>query len=193
MKCFILPATRFRRRICFIMVSLVTLSFINLLLCTWKDTYWQDEEFELYQLKVTYLWKRRNFTHKLFTSAASQPKTTQEILHHSSLQKWTKRATPKPTTPSLAIRHSTVWKKREKSSSPVYHTRLRKQARTQSVKEEKQFIVKTQTVPAQKGMNGKVRKLFLKATFKKPRPNGERLKAYRQVASLFSFQYSVIQ
>ena len=155
MKYFSLPTNRFRRRVCLIMVSMVILTFINLLLCTWKDIYWQEEDLEL---KITYLWKRRKFTPTLSTKTALQSKVTQQTLHYSSLQSWTKQKTPKPTT--RTIPHSTVPAQKEKSSNAAYHTRLRKQSHTPSIKESNEVIARTQTVPEKNQLERKVRKLI---------------------------------
>ncbi|XP_078350105.1 uncharacterized protein LOC144634923 [Oculina patagonica] len=152
MKCFSLPTTRFRRRICLILVPVVILTFINLLLCTWKVISWEDEEFEFNIVELTHLGKRRTYKHILFTKAVLQPKATQETLHRPSLQRWTNQETPKPTTPR-ATPQSTAWARMEKSSSPVYNTRLRKQVRTPSIEEVERVTLKIQTVPAQKGVN----------------------------------------
>lgn len=155
MKCFSLHTTRFRRRICLILFLVVILTFINLLLCTWKDISWEDEEFEFNIVELTHLGKRRTYKHT--------PKATQEILNRPSLQRWANQKTPRPTTPR-AIPHGTAWARMGKSSSPVYHTRLRKQDRTPPIKEDEQFTLKTQTVPAQKEVDGKVKKFILNAS-----------------------------
>lgn len=158
MKCFLLRMTRFRRRSCLITVPVLILTFINLLLCTWK---WQDKEFELNSFELTFLKKRINFNQKPFSKAAWQSKANPEVLHHSTLQRLTRRKSSKPT--QRTFHYSTVWDRREKNTSPVYQTMLRKEDSAPLTKGYKQFIARTGRRPEQKGINiiSKVRKLVM--------------------------------
>ena len=161
MKCFALRMTRFRRRSCLIVVTVLMLAFINLLLCAWK---WQDKEFELNGFELTFLKKRiSQFNQKPFTKVVWQSKANPGVLHHSTLQRSrTKRRRPKLT--QKAIHYSTVWDRRENHTSPVYQTilrKVRKEDRVPLTKEYKQFIARTGRPPVQKGIISKVRKLLV--------------------------------
>ena len=155
MKCFSLRTTRFRRRRCLIMVVVLILTFINLLLCTWK---WQDKEFELNSFELTFLKKRINFNQKPFTKASWQSKANAEGLDHmKSGQRGTKRKRPRPTQSSRAIHYSTVMGRREIHTSPVYPTMLRREDRASATNEYKQVIARTGGLPVKKGLISKVR------------------------------------
>ena len=123
MKCLSLRMTRFRRHSCLIIVLVLILTFINLLLCTWK---WQDNELELNTFELTFLSKRISVNQKPSTKAARQSKANPEVLVHSkSGQGRTKRMHPKPTR----VHSSTVWGQRENHIRPVYQTMLKKEDR----------------------------------------------------------------
>lgn len=154
MKCLLLRTTRFRRRRCLIMIVVLILTFINLLLCTWK---WQDKEFELNSIELRFLKKRINFNQKPFTKASWQSKANPEGLDHTkSGLRGTKRKRPMRTQSSRAIHYSTVMGRREIHTSPVYPTMLRREDRASATNEYKQVIARTGGLPVKKGLISKV-------------------------------------
>ena len=151
MTCLSLRMTRFRRRSCLIIVLVLILTFINLLLCTWK---WQDNELELNTFELTFPSKRISDHQKSFTKAAWHSKANREVLVHSkSGQRRTKRIHPKPTR----VHSSTVWSQRENHISPVYHTMLKKEDRGLITNEYKQLITRSGKLPERNGIISKVR------------------------------------
>ena len=155
MKCLSLRMTRFRRRSCLIIVLVLILTFINLLLCTWK---WQDNELELNTFELTFPSKRISVHQKSFTKAAWQSKVHPEVLVHSkSGQRRTKRIYPKPTRNFRTVHSSTVWGQRENHISPVYHTMLKKEDRGPVTNEYKQLIARSARWPERNGIISKVR------------------------------------
>ena len=154
MKCLSLRMTRFRRCSCLIMVPVLILTFINLLLSSWK---WQDNQFESNTFELTFLKEKISFIQKPFTKAAWQSKANPEVLDHSKLgQRGTKRKRPKPTRSSRAIHYSTAWDRRENHTSPVYQTMLRKEDHAPVTNEYKQYTFR---IEGQKISISKVRKL----------------------------------
>lgn len=149
MKCLSLRMTRFRRRSCLIIVLVLILTFINLLLCTWK---WQDNELELNTFELTFLNKRISVNQKSFTAAWHSKANREVLLHPKSGQRRTKRIYPKPTR----VHSSTVWDQRENHISPVYHTMLKKEDRGPVTNEYKQLIT-TGKLPERNGIISKVR------------------------------------
>lgn len=155
MNCLSLRTTRFRRRSYLVVVLVLIVTFINLLLCTWK---WQDKEFELNSFELTFLKKRINFNQKPFTKTSWQSKANPEGLYHTkSGQRGTKRKRPRPTQSSRAIHYSTVMSRREIHTSPVYPTMLRREDRAPATNEHKQVIARTGGLPVKKGLISKVR------------------------------------
>ena len=147
MKCLSLRMTRFRRRSCLIIILVLLLTFINLLLCTWK---WQDNELELNTFELTFLRKRIIAHRQSFTKATWQSfsKANPGVLHHSkSGQTKTKR-----------IHHRPVWDRQENHTSSLYQTMLRKEDGASVTKEYIQDIFRTGGVPVKKRITRKVRK-----------------------------------
>ena len=119
MNCLSLRMTRFRRRSFLIIVFVLILTFINLLLCTWK---WQENEIKLNTFELTFLRKKISVNQKPFSKAPWQSKANIEgLVHSKSGQRRTIRMHPKPATSLRTVHYSPAWGQQKYQISPVYH------------------------------------------------------------------------